>query len=391
VNASDLAIVSTEINDITNTSFTTTCVAAFSNLDGPTVSLQMNSVTLGWNYPNIGGDMVDLDNTNSLVVKNNGQSTMISSATVTNQETFADFNKYLMHNTGASWSLSGTANVQFIINALVDINKNIDLVGFNNFSVAPIVSSTNLTGGTPTILYSTASVTITSLSNVQLDLNQNLYYHFVYNGQRLGIGSIPNYVIKPGSVTQDSYIEFSYTTDAEREGLMTLLSYYSCGIDVNASMENFYTVPPITWLAPALDSISMTATLPAATDPMVLEVIIYELSDPDHLYFQLVLYNPQPIPVTVWAIVGNMTYKDTLIATVDLTDISPAIVIPPHSNTTSQQLRCDSYVNEASLELIKNGGGLGNLYNDIGANFTDFPSTFYYQQLNVTMTVVQSH
>jgi hypothetical protein len=273
VNSSSLTLVSADISSMTNSSFSASTVMKFTNINGPAVKFQMNTIDVAWKEADgsTSDHMISMNNANSIIAKDNGESTVSSKNEILDSSTFADFNTYLMHHSSASWILTGTADVTFVIQATIDINKQINLVGFNNFSVSPIVSSTNLTNGTNTVLTSKASVTMTSLSNVQLSFNEPLYYHFYYSGQLLGIGYLPDFIMFPStSFTIDSFIDFSYSTNEQRLALMTLLSAYSCGIKVNATMNQFYTNPSIDWLAPALNSLSMTTTLPAATDPMVL-------------------------------------------------------------------------------------------------------------------------
>jgi hypothetical protein len=392
VNSSTLTLISADISSMTNSSFSASTVMKFTNINGPSVKFQMNTIDVAWKEADgtTSDHMISMNNANSIVAKDNGESTISSENEILDTSTFSEFNTYLMHHSSASWTLTGTADVTFLVQATININKDVNLVGFNNFSISPIVSSTNLTNGTTTILTSKALVTMTSLSNVQLSFNQRLYYHFFYSGQLLGIGYLPDFIMFPQtSFTMDSYIDFSYNTEEQRLALMTLLSAYSCGIKVNATMNQFYTIPSIDWLAPALDSLSMTTTLPAATDPMVLEIKIYAThNDPLKLPFSMILYNPQTISCIITELYGNVTYKNEVIAVVNLPYINPPIIIPPLGNTTSQQLISKSYINDASIELIAEGSGLGNLYNLIIGNFSDFPVEFYYQQFNVSLVVV---
>jgi hypothetical protein len=391
VNSSSLTLVSANIGSMSNSSFTATTVMKFSNINGPAVKFQMNTINIAWKEPDgtTSDHMVCMNNANSIVAKNNGQSTVTSTNDVLDDSTFADFNSYLMHHPSASWTLTGTADVTFIVQAAININKNVDLVGFNNFTVPPVIASTNLTNGTHTVLTSKAFATLTSLSNVQLSLNQDLYYHVYFMEERIGTGYLPYFTMYAQSSFQtDTFIDFSYSTDEQRLALMTLLSDYSSGIDVNATMTEFFMIPSIDWLAPALDSLSMTATLPASTQPMVIELRVYAThNNPLKLPFDMILYNPQTLPCIITELHGNLTYHDQEIARVDLVDITPPIVIEPLSNVTTQQFVSKSFINSASLDLLSKGSGLGNLFCVLIGNFSDFPIEFYYQQFNVSLVV----
>lgn len=351
------------------------------------MKFQLHTADISWDQES-STTMISLSKSNTLTVRNDHDGTMNTQATVDDSEAFANFNEYLMHAESATWKLSGTAYVTYIVKAKVNLDKTLVLQGYNNFSIPPIIQSTNLTNGTHTTLYAVTSVTVTSQSNVQFNLGQNMYYHIYYLGEQIGIGYIPNYSIYPGATTQDTNLEFFYTTSSQQSALMQMLSYYTCGINTNFTLQNFYMDPPITWLTPALNSITMESTLPASTDPIVLKITIYSKgNNPTKLPFSLTLYNPQGVPITVYSLVGNVTYENTLIATVNLPNISPPIIIQPYSNTTSQQLPSKSYINSASVQLLAAGQGLGNVYNYLGANFSSFPTLFYYYQYNVTLIV----
>jgi hypothetical protein len=391
VNSSSITLVSANIGSMSNSSFSATTVMKFSNINGPSVKFQMNTINVAWKEPDgtTSDHMVSMNNANSIVAKNNGQSTVTSINDVLDASTFADFNTYLMHHSSASWTLTGTADVTYIVQAPININKNVNLVGFNNFTVPPVIASVNLTNGTHTVLTAKASATLTSLSNVQLSLDQNVYYHVYFLGELLGTGYIPDFTLYPLSSFQtDTFIDFSYSTDEQRLALMTLLSDYSSGIDVNATMTEFFTIPSIDWLAPALDSMSMTATIPAVTQPMVIELRVYAThNNPLKLPFDMILYNPQSLPCIITELHGNLTYHNEQIARVDLVDITPPIVIEPYSNVTTQQFVSKSFINQASLDLLEKGSGLGNLYCYLTGNFSAFPIEFYYRQFNVSLVV----
>lgn len=388
VDQSDLTLESTEISDIQANSFTSTTVVQFSNVKGPSgVKIELKSTNIEWNLGNF-GTMVKLDHSNKLEVKNNVDTTMTAEATVTNAVAFAAFNAYLMHNEEGIWSLSGKAEVTSLVKARVNINnKKLIFQGFNNFSVPPIVCQTNLTAGTTDLLYSQALVSMTSSSNVQLSLKQDLYFRFEYEGEVIGVGHIPDYVMRPGTIDMMSYIAFSHSTSQQRGALMKLLSRYARGIDTNVKLNRFYTTPEIPWLGPALSSISMETTLPAVKESMVKGILIHSKINPTKLPFTLTLYNPQSITVAINSIIGNLTIGDTKIADVNQPNISPPIVIQPFSTVTSQQLQSRSYVNFASIKLLLDGSGVGNLDNMIGAKFGSFPATFLYTQNEVPLTV----
>lgn len=386
MNSSTLTVVTTEISSLTNTSFTTATTVQFTGVDGPAVKFQLHTADVSWDQES-STTMVTLSDSNTLTVRNDHESTMTSQATVDNSEAFADFNTYLMHADSGTWKLSGTAYVTYIVKAKVNLDKSLVFNGYNNFSVPPVVQSTNLTNGTLTTLYSVASVTVTSQSNVQFNLAQDMYYRLFFGGQQVGIGYIPKYSIYPGAVTQTSYIQFSYNTAAQQAALMQMLSYYTCGLNSNLTLQNFYIDPPITWMTSALDSISMDSSLPGTEDKLIIQITIYNKGNPTKLPFSLQLYNPQAIPVTMYSLVSNVTYKNTVIAKVNIPSIDPPIVIPPYQNVTSQQLPSTSYVNSASAQLLAAGGGIGATFNYIGANFSEFPTKFYYYQYNVTFVV----
>ena len=386
VNQSNLTVVSSEISEITNTSFLSTTVTSFSNIQGPAVKMQLSSVDVTWSLQNE-NTMLKLSKSNTVTVEDNSKSSLVSTATIKDMETFTDFNEYLMHHESTVWSFSGSAYVTYLIKTKVNLDKSMSLTGFSNFTISPVVEGVNLTDGTPQILYAQAKVSITSLSDIILTMHQDLYFSVKYREQVIGSGHIPDFVLNSGVTVQDADLQFTFTNEDEQAALMSLLSYYSSGIGVNATMINFYTYPPITWLAPALDSVVMEAYIPGMSDPLIVSVNIYKGTNLYALPFTLTLYNPQPIPVTITSLVGNVTYHDTLIANVNLKTINPPIFIPPYTVVTTPKYTSKSYVNSASSSLLASGGGLGNVYSIIAGNFSAFPVSFYYQQLNTQLLI----
>lgn len=389
VDQTDIVVVSSEISSITNESFASTTVTQFSDIDGPSgVTFQMKSVKVSWNLG--GGTMIKLGESNLLTVENKKHSTMKAKANVVDANELAGFNDYMMHHSSGSWNLDGTAEVDWFMKTKVKINKKFTLKGFNDFPIPPIVSETNLTEGTATDLYTQAHVEFTSTSNVQLTLNQPIYFQLQFNGEIIGKGYIPDYVLVPGKSSLLSYMTFSYQNEAQQKELMNLLSAYACGIDVDVVMKNFYISPSITWLSPALQSMEMTAPLPAATSPMIQQCTIYtNTTDFSKLPFSMTLYNPQGITVTLTSLKGNFTYENELIADVNLENLSPPIVIPPYSViTTPKLLPSHSYINNAAIDLFLSGGGYGETQNIIGGFFGDFPIEIFYQQSNVSLVLV---
>ncbi len=84
-----------------------------------------------------------------------------------------------------------------------------NLIGANNFTIPPLVQSTNITNGTANQLYIASQVTMYSPSNVDLNLiNSTMYFDLIYNNVNIGIGYIPNYQMIQGAYTTQAYIVY---------------------------------------------------------------------------------------------------------------------------------------------------------------------------------------
>ena len=387
VDQSDLTLVSSEISGITNTSFQSTTVAQFSNvISVPSATFKMKNVKISWGEG--AGTMAELVHSNTLPVKGDEDLTMKAKAKVVNADNLAAFNQYLMHHESGTWSLDGEAEVNCYISATIRIKKKLTLSGFNDFPIPPEVYETNITAGTATALYTSARVGMTSLSNVKMALNQPLYFHFEYNGELIGNGYIPDYVMTPGFTSLVSFMAFSYNTKAQQQALMQLLSNYANGKSAMVTMKNFYIDPPITWMTPALKSMEMTAPLPSIVEPMIKLCTVYYSINLLKLPFTMTLYNPQTIPITVTAIKGNVTVDGMLVSDMDIPNLSPPIVVPARSTITTPKLTAShSYVNQASTKLIAQGGGVGSTHTRMGGLFGSFPIDIFYNQAEVPIVV----
>jgi LEA14-like dessication related protein len=390
VNQSNLNLITAGIANPSNASFTSTVLGKFTNAGSTTAKVKMNTLTVSWAGPG-GGDMLKLSHSNSLTVENNHEATMTSLATVYDMEAFSNFNTYLIHHDSAQWTIDGTAEVSFIVTSTVNFHKEVTLQGANNFSIPPQVLNTNITNGTATELLIASDVIMTSQSNVNLDLGQTLYFNLILNGVKIGVGHINNYQMVEGPYQTVAHLDLTFSNNEEYTQICYLMGNYSCGYDMNATMQGFYLSPPLTWLTPALASMTMETTLPGCKDELVRTIYLYDNQVvPTTLPYTMVLYNPQPVPMIITAITGNIYSSGYLIATVNNQDLY--IIVPPHGTNTTMQLPSKSVVSGPGLQvfknLVKNGGGLVDLDSHIIGNFSEFKASITYKQANVTLIVI---
>ncbi len=389
VNQSELNLYTATITNPSNYSFNSAVLGKFTNAGSIAADVKMNTLTVSWNGVG-GGDMLKLTHSNTLHIENNHQATMNSLSTVYDMEAFSNFNTYLIHSESAEWTIDGTADVTFLITSTVNFHKQVTLVGANNFSTPPIVHTTNVTNGTTHSLLIASDVTMFSQSNVELNLGQTLYFDLIYNDVQIGTGYIPNYQMIQGPFSTVAYLSLSYSTPQQYQQICNLMSNYSCGITVNASMQNFYLQPSLIWLKPALASVTMNTQLPGCASTLVKKIYLFNQRIPENLPYEMVLYNPQPISMTITAITGKIFYLGVNIATVNNQNLQ--IVIPPYETITTIQLISNSVNNvqavNAFTQLVSKGQGQVDLDNVIIGNFSEFKANIIYKQNNVTMIVI---
>ena len=391
VNQSNLSLEMATITNPTNTSFDSAVLGKFSNVGSLSAKVKMNTLTVSWSGEG-GGNMLKLSNSNSLTIKNNEVATISSDATVDDMTAFSNFNTYLLHHETAQWTIDGTADVTaFGVTAQVNFHKTVNLIGANNFTIPPLVQSTNITNGTSNQLYIASQVTMYSPSNVDLNLlNSTMYFDLIYNDVNIGIGYIPNYQMIQGAYTTKAYIVLSYSNNVEYQEICNVMSNYSCGIPVNATMKHFTLQPTLTWIKPALLSISMDTQLPGCTDKLVKSVLMFNKLVPETIPYEMVVYNPQPTNMTIVTITGSIYYMGVNIATVDNKNVN--ILVPAYTTITSGQLPANAVNSPEAISaygtLVKNGKGYVNMYTKIIGKFGHFTANIVYNQFNVSLIVV---
>jgi hypothetical protein len=316
VNHSDLTINSVTIMNPTSTSFTAINYQTFSNAGSITANAKTSYLNINWNTPS-GGHMVQLGESNSFQVKNNKQVQMTSTATITDATAFANFNTAAITNESLTWQLQGVVDVTFVVTAKCNINKNIEVIGFGNFQTPPNVTKVNTTGGTAFVLNNLITATMTSTSDISIDFGQTMHFLLLSEGIQIGIGSIPNYNMIAGVSTVQAEMALSFSNELEKEQLMRVLSNYSNGFTSSVTMANFYTETPITWLAPALNTISMDTVMPAAPSRFVVNVTLCNPVDPEKgVPFDMLLYNPIDTDTIITHIEGNFSYHGQVFGTI---------------------------------------------------------------------------
>ncbi len=187
-----------------------------------------------------------------------------------------------------------------------------------------------------------------------------------------------------------SYI-LSYSNNVEYQEICNVMSNYSCGTPVNATMKQFTLQPTtLTWIKPALLSLSMDTQLPGCSDKLVKEVIMFNKLVPETIPYEMVVYNPQPTNLTIVTITGYIYYMGVNIATVDNKKVD--ILVPAYTTITSGQLPANAVNSPEAVSaygtLVKNGRGYVNMYTNIICKFGDFTANIEYNQLNVSIIVV---
>lgn len=374
------------------TSFTSSVVERFS-ADCPvsaTATMQ-NDLVLTWQHDG-GGDLVKLTGSNSIPVSTS-PATLSSTAQVVNSTAFANFNAYAINADWVEWRIQGHATVNAGVKSTVSVDKVVRLRGFSGFSVPPLVHSLNVTGGTSTELVAELEAQLTSSSTIQLLLGKDLIFSVFSNDVYVGYGMIANASLLSGSFSVVSDTHMTYTSGTERSELMALLSNYSNGFDTNVTLANFRTEPLITWLQPALNSISMAAVFPGMADRFIQSSILYAPRNPlKGVDFTIDLYNPQHCDVTITGMVALIFYEDTEIGSVTQAS-GMTINIPAGGRITSPMLHADPHAAgvKAYSDLVNAGFGYVDIISLTYLSIESFNTELDLRQDAIPTTVVQAN
>jgi hypothetical protein len=386
--AADISVSVAKVINPTDEGFTSEVTMRLSHKSSIPASLRVHkSSKVNWVHPE-GGDLIMMEDSNTIPVNTNFH-TLTSYARVLDEGAMSAFNLYAVTATDMDWHMVGESTVTAIIKMDVDMDKAVPMRGFNNFSIPPVINDLVVTGGSPTVLFSSAMTTLSIESNLALIFGQDLYVVIAVNETIIGRATITNCELYPGESDVPTIVELFWNTTTEYDVLMRVLSNFMMGIDTKLVLEHFYLGTPVSWLTEGLDSIIMNTVMPPVTEKMVVEIYMYpKLSQLAHIPVEIILYNPIDTNGTVTSLVCDVYYKDKLAAKMNQQGLT--ILVPAKSQVRTPRLDSDNYASLSDMtELAKAGSGLMDLYCHVGLTVDQFPTFVEYNQFQVP-TYVQS-
>lgn len=391
VNKSSLDVESVTLQYPTNTTFQSTTVQKFSGAGSLKAKAKLGTLDIYWENAGVSTQVIALSSSGTITVGGSSAITMTSDATVVNEQAMSDMLLYAVDATVVNWKFDGSADVTFITTAKVQLSKSVQLNGYQDFPVAPVLNSVTTLAGVDNTLSTSISATMTSVASMEMHLGQNMYFSVMSNNTVVGVGMIPNFVMSTGSFNINATVNLTYSNEQEYQQVMRVLSNYSMELETPMTMFGFYTETPIVWLAPALSSMKMDSKMPGATDPFLQMFYLYNKVPPVGIPFQMVIYNPEAVPLNVTAINGILIYQGVTIANVNEAGLS--IYCPSFVNTTSPEMISTSDPSGEALikfnELILAGSGLVDTVATL--TFTlgnSFDAVVSYEQYNILLVVV---
>jgi hypothetical protein len=387
----DITISSIALINPSEDGFQSSVVESFSANCPVSAEVKMNNdVTLSWHHAG-GGEVVKLTDS-SVIPVSTELANLNSVGLVVNRTAFTNFNSYAISADYVDWQIKGTAVVSAFVDATVSVNKVVRLSGFSGFSVPPVVESLNVTDGSIKEMIASLRATLTSTSDIELHFGQELLFSIFSNNIYVGYGVIADAKMLRGPFTVLSDTHLTYTSDGEKTQLMDVLSNYSNGIDAAVTMRDFRTLTPVSWIQPALSTISLSAVFPGMKDKFIQSSILYKPRNPlNGVDFTLDLYNPQHCAIVITGLVAMIFYEDKEIGSLsEPTGLS--ISIPPLGRVTSPILHADPHPAgvQAYKDLINAGFGYVDVQSVTYLSVVDFASELNLRQDGIPTTVVSN-
>jgi molybdopterin-binding protein len=249
----------------------------------------------------------------------------------------------------------------------------------------------NVTDGTASDMVASISVTMTSVADIELHFGQALLFSVFSEDVYVGYGVINDAKMLHGPSDILAETHMTYRNDAERAQLMQLLSNYSNGQDTAVSLREFRLSTPISWIAPALNTISMSAVFPGMKDKFIQSSILYAPRNPlKGVDFTLGLYNPQHCVVTITGMVATIFYENTEIGSVTVPS-GLQITIPAGGNITSPILHADPHPAgvKAYSDLVSAGFGYVDVISLTYLSVVEFNSEVSIHQDGIPTVVIK--
>lgn len=350
----------------------------------PQTTINMHDTYINWKGGDSGGGkMVKLTHSHQIEATTHDQ-WLRSRATIVDAQVFSNFNLFAVGAGELLWGMNGHARVHALIDVEVELDKTVAMHGFDAFSIPPVIRDVSVVGGSTSELFSVANTVITSQSNMALQFGQPLSFQLKSNDITIGVGTIPDATLSTGEFSSSSNVAMSWRTVEEYEELMTVLGRFMMGEPSVVSLEHFYLNHSVDWLAPGLDAIIMSSSLPGVREPLVAQINMFvSLLHLINVPFTLDLFNAVDTAVELQAISCKIFFEDTHIADVDEKHIG--FTIPARTAVVSPRFSARSDLKHTSklVALVKAGFGYLDLQCSMLTVVGEFPVQAVYNQKQV--------
>ena len=383
----DISMNTVTIYDATEDDFHVTSSMAFSDKPILPATVKMHNTKLSWQ----GTELAMMTHNNKLHVSTNEQ-TLSSNVLISDVQAMTDFNVFLMGAESFDWDIHGHADAIALSDKVdVVVDKPLTMKGFNSFPQDPVIETVSVYEGTTEFLYSLSTTILFSPSNIEMIFGKDMLFDLMSNGIKVGTGTIPDSSFITGEFSVDATIAMAYGTPKETAEMNFVCGQFISQIPTDVTMENFRLVEPISWLVPALSTISLKSVLPPVQEGVMdsLDMYLY-LGDILNVQWGGHFYNPLDTSMTLYSMVCDIYYEDVSIARVDEPDIE--IYIPSKTHIISEvDMYAKTIVAHTTtvLELVKNKGGPLDLDCQIKNTIGDYMVNLNYRQNDVPSTIHQ--
>ncbi|KND03927.1 uncharacterized protein SPPG_01376 [Spizellomyces punctatus DAOM BR117] len=255
-------------------------------------------------------------------------------------QAFAAFAKTMMESTKFSLTLLATDIKVVSFNLPIystKLLKTVTLKGLQNLNQIQILKAVT-TGGTPTHITLSTTCEIYNLSDITLSVGTvtlALYHEDIY---QVGTVEMNNLTLQPGTNRITATAAYSpQTTPATQSGRKLLASYVT-NTPATVTIRGTQTSTPISYLRPALQSLSVTTILPPESRKMIektqLVIDPFRLTTRLQSATKLVLFNPMLAPVTILWMKGTVTCRGEVVGNLDedLQSRNEMVVLAPETS-----------------------------------------------------------
>ncbi|TPX58551.1 hypothetical protein SpCBS45565_g07951 [Spizellomyces sp. 'palustris'] len=262
------------------------------------------------------------------------------SVRILDTQAFAAFAKTMMESTKFSLTLLAT-NLKVVAFNLpiysTKLLKTVTLKGLQNLNQIQILKAVT-TGGTSTHITLTTTCEIYNPSDITLSVGTvtlALYHEDIY---QVGTVEMNNLTLQPGTNRITATAAYSpQTTPATQSGRKLLASYVT-NTPATVTIRGTPTSTPISYLRPALQSLSVTTILPPESRKMIqktqLVIDPFRLTTRLQSATKLVLFNPMLAPVTILWMKGTVTCRGEVVGNLDedLQSRNEMVVLAPETS-----------------------------------------------------------